>query len=102
MFAPAAAENAKPGFTIIINDLNRYSDDAEEIILGQAKLSNREALVARYAGIGWTNKEIADNVHSSPFTVQNQLKKVFEKTGLKNRTQLANLMKYSDGISEGK
>jgi DNA-binding NarL/FixJ family response regulator len=72
--------------------------DTEEIIFSQARLSTREAIVARYAGMGWTNKEIADNVHSSPFTIQNQLKKVFEKTGLKNRTQLANLMKYSDSI----
>lgn len=92
------AGNAKPSFIIIINDLNRYTGNAEEIILGQAKLSNREAMVAKYVGMGWTNKEIADSLHSSPFTIQNQLKSVFEKTGLKNRTQLANLMKFSDSF----
>ncbi len=91
-------ENSRPSYIIVINDLTRYGMDTEEIIFSQAKLSTREAIVARYAGMGWTNKEIADGVHSSPFTIQNQLKKVFEKTGLKNRTQLANLMKYSDSI----
>lgn len=101
-FTTAAAENARPSFIIIINDLSRYSGNTEEIILNQAKLSNRESIVARYAGLGWTNKEIADSIHSSPFTIQNQLKKVFEKTGLKNRTQLANLMKYSDSVPEDK
>jgi DNA-binding CsgD family transcriptional regulator len=99
-FSPDASENARPGFIIIINNLNRYNMDTDDIISSQSKLSNREAVVAKYAGMGWTNKEIADNIHSSPFTIQNQLKKVFEKTGLKNRTQLANLMKYSDSVPE--
>jgi DNA-binding CsgD family transcriptional regulator len=89
---------SQPSYIIIINDLTRYGAETEEFVSRQAKLSNQEAIVAGYAGMGWTNKEIADSVHSSPFTVQNQLKKVFEKTGLKNRTQLANLMKYSDSI----
>ncbi|MBN1191010.1 MAG: helix-turn-helix transcriptional regulator [Dehalococcoidales bacterium] len=98
IFSSNNSEIDKPRFVIIINDLSRYGIDTEQIILSQAKLSNREAVVARFAGMGWTNKEIADTVHSSPFTVQNQLKRIFEKTGLKNRTQLANLMKYSDSI----
>lgn len=98
MFDLSNPENYKPSFIIVINDLARYGTDTEEVISSLVKLSNREAMVARYAGMGWTNKEIADNVHSSPFTIQNQLKKVFEKTGLKNRTQLASLMKYSDNI----
>jgi DNA-binding CsgD family transcriptional regulator len=98
MFSPDMTENSQPSYFIVINDLTRYGSEGEEIFLNQAKLSQREAVVARYAGMGWTNKEIADSVHSSPFTIQNQLKKVFEKTGLKNRTQLANLMKYSDSI----
>ena len=101
MFYSADTENLRPSYIIVINDLTKYRTDIEDIISGQAKLSNREAVVAMYAGMGWTNKEIADSVHSSPFTIQNQLKKVFEKTGLKNRTQLANLMKYSDSINPG-
>lgn len=98
MFNSSNTENFKPSFIVVINDLSRYGTDAEEVISSLAKLSNREAMVARYASMGWTNKEIAKSVHSSPFTIQNQLKKVFEKTGLKNRTQLANLMKYSDNM----
>jgi len=101
-FIPNTLENAKPSYIVIINDLSRYNTETDQIIVSQVKLSNREAVVAKYAGRGWTNKEIADNVHSSQFTIQNQLKKVFEKTGLKNRTQLANLMKYSDNVPEVK
>ncbi len=96
-FAAANADGLKPGFIVVINDLSRYNT-TESIIVNQSRLSNREAVVARYAGMGWTNKEIADNIHSSPFTIQNQLKSVFEKTGLKNRTQLASLMKYLENI----
>ena len=89
MFNNGDSGNAVPCFIVIINDLGRYSENAQEILFGQTKLSNREAMVAKYAGMGWTNKEIADSIHSSPFTIQNQLKSIFEKTGLKNRTQLA-------------
>jgi DNA-binding CsgD family transcriptional regulator len=99
LFHPDEMSNAGPNYIIVINDLTRFGEEIAEIISGQGKLSHREAIVAKYAGMGWTNKEIADSIHSSPFTIQNQLKKIFEKTGLKNRTQLANLMKYSDGIN---
>jgi DNA-binding CsgD family transcriptional regulator len=98
MFSPEAAEKSMPGYIIVINDLTQYGTDGEEILVNPTRLSRREAIIAKYAGMGWTNKEIADCVHSSPFTIQNQLKKIFEKTGLKNRTQLANLMKYSGSI----
>jgi DNA-binding CsgD family transcriptional regulator len=98
MFSLKTSETFKPSFVIVVNDLSNYAIPADEIIVGQAKLSHQEAVVARYAGMGWTNNEIADKIHSSPFTIQNQLKRVFEKTGLKNRTQLANLMKFSNNI----
>ncbi len=96
-FPALNADTMKPGFIVVMNDLSRYNT-TESIMVNQVKLSNREAVVARYAGMGWTNKEIADSIHSSPFTIQNQLKSVFEKTGLKNRTQLASLMKYLESI----
>jgi DNA-binding CsgD family transcriptional regulator len=89
----------QPCFVVVINDLSRYVDDQEGNILKEYKLTRQEAVVARYASLGLTNKEIAYDVHSSPFTIQNQLKNAFEKTGLKNRTQLAHLMKYSGYLS---
>jgi DNA-binding NarL/FixJ family response regulator len=58
------------------------------------ELSAREEIIAQYVGMGLKNKEIAEKLYISPFTVQNHIKNIFDKTGLKNRTQLANLVQY--------
>jgi DNA-binding CsgD family transcriptional regulator len=83
-------------FIIFLNELTRYGEYAEEILTKQHKLSEREEIIAQYAAIGLSNKQIAEKLCISPYTVQNHLKSVFEKTGLNNRTQLANLVKYTD------
>jgi DNA-binding CsgD family transcriptional regulator len=44
--------------------------------------------------LGLTNKEIAEKLDISLFTVQCHLRNIFEKTGIKRRAQLANLIKY--------
>ncbi|HEY97583.1 MAG TPA: response regulator transcription factor [Dehalococcoidia bacterium] len=83
-----------PRFIIFVNELTRYRDNAEENYTTEYKLSEREESVARYAAIGLTNKQIAEKLCISPFTVQNHLKSIFGKTGIDNRTKLANFMKY--------
>ena len=87
-----------PHFIVFLNELTRYSESAEEILYEQHKLSRREEAIAQYAALGLTNKQIAEKLYISPFTVQNHLKSIFEKTGLDNRTKLANLVKYSDNL----
>ena len=83
-------------FIVFLSELTRYGECAEEILTRQYKLSEREEIIAQYAAIGLSNKQIAEKLCISPYTVQNHLKSVFEKTGLNNRTQLANLVKYTD------
>jgi DNA-binding CsgD family transcriptional regulator len=82
-----------PYFIIHINDLSR-SDDEEGVILSKDYgLSEQEERIAQYTGLGFTNKEIGNKLDISQFTVQSHLRNIFEKTGIKRRSQLANLIK---------
>jgi DNA-binding CsgD family transcriptional regulator len=93
-----SSEQPIPHFIVFLNELTGYSEGVEEILSEQHKLSRREEVVAQYAALGLTNKQIAEKLCISPFTVQNHLKNIFEKTGLDSRTKLANLVKYSDHL----
>ena len=52
-------------------------------------LSEKEMETLLLLGRGWTNKEIAGTLRVSPETVKMTLKHVFQKLGVKNRTQAA-------------
>jgi DNA-binding CsgD family transcriptional regulator len=54
-------------------------------------LSGREREIVRHAIRGETNREIAARLHLSPWTVQDHLKRAFEKTGVRSRGGLAAL-----------
>jgi DNA-binding CsgD family transcriptional regulator len=87
-------ERNTPYFVIFLSELDRYNNEVESILIEQKKLSQREEVIVRYASLGLTNKQIAEKLYISPFTVENHLKNIFKKTGLDNRTKLANLIKY--------
>jgi DNA-binding CsgD family transcriptional regulator len=89
-----SAERNAPYFVIFLSELDKYSNEAENILIEQKKLSQREEIIVRYVSLGLTNKQIAEKLCISPFTVENHLKNIFKKTGLDNRTKLANLVKY--------
>ncbi|MBN2238426.1 MAG: helix-turn-helix transcriptional regulator [Dehalococcoidales bacterium] len=69
------------------------NDDEEVVPVKNYGLSEREEIIARYTGMGLTNKDIGRKLGISPFTVQSHLRNIFEKTGITRRTQLANLVK---------
>jgi DNA-binding NarL/FixJ family response regulator len=56
------------------------------------KLTPKEQQIAKLVAQGLTNKEIAQRLGSSPFTVRNQVKIIIRKLELKNRIQVAYLI----------
>jgi len=82
-----------PYFIIHMNDLTNNTDEAGVILLKNYGLSEQEEKIAQYTGQGLTNKEIGKKLGISQFTVQSHLRNIFEKTGIKRRSQLANLIK---------
>jgi DNA-binding CsgD family transcriptional regulator len=93
------SELSVPRFIIFLNELTKYGNDVEVIRSTEERLSEREEKIAQYAAIGLSNKQIAEKLCISHFTVQNHLKNIFEKTGLDSRTKLADLLKYSNRLS---
>lgn len=84
-----------PYFIININDLTKGGADEETgvVLIKDYGLSEREEKIAQYVGLGLTNKQIGDKLGISQFTVQSHLRNIFEKTGIKRRSQLANIIK---------
>ncbi|MFD2042859.1 response regulator [Ornithinibacillus salinisoli] len=52
-------------------------------------LSTRELAITKLVGEGKTNKEIAEELYLSIGTVKNHVTQILQKTGLRDRTQLA-------------
>ena len=52
-------------------------------------LTARELEIARHVMQGLSTREVACLLGTSPFTVRNQLSRIFEKTGVLNRAELA-------------
>ena len=80
---------SNPGFTVYL----RHLDDAEKINRGMTRneciLTKRELDVIQCVTEGLTNREIAEELFISAFTVETHLKNILAKTGFRNRTQLA-------------
>jgi two-component system, NarL family, response regulator LiaR len=55
------------------------------------QLTHQEQKIAALIAQGLTNKEIAQRLGSSPFTVRNWVRVIVRKLELKNRTQVASL-----------
>jgi DNA-binding NarL/FixJ family response regulator len=60
--------------------------------VGMNQLTHQEQKIVALVAQGLTNKEIAQRLGSSPFTVRNQVKVIIRKLELKNRVQVAYLI----------
>ena len=58
---------------------------------GWAALTDAESAVARLASEGNTNREIAEKLFISPYTVNTDLRHIFEKLGINSRVTLTRI-----------
>jgi DNA-binding NarL/FixJ family response regulator len=65
--------------------------------LKEHNISNREEEVIRHLRAGKSNKEISDTLFISLQTVKDHIYRIYQKTDVKNRVQLINLIQsYKD------
>lgn len=83
-------------FIIFLNELHTDEQQTGEVPTKQEKLTQREDAILQFVAEGLSNKQIAEKLYISPYTVQNHLKNIFRKTGISNRTRLANFFKCID------
>lgn len=78
-----------PAATRVIAQLSRLASRPEQDVQAEPLLSARETEVARFVGIGATNREIADALFVTEGTVKNHISSILRKLALRDRTQLA-------------
>jgi DNA-binding NarL/FixJ family response regulator len=64
------------------------------------QLTHQEQRIVALIAQGLTNKEIAQRLGSSPFTVRNQVQVIMRKLEMKNRIQVAYLFGQQVNIAE--
>jgi DNA-binding CsgD family transcriptional regulator len=92
LICPSYRESSAPCFIICLRDWTKTGQTIGEVIDNSCGLTERECSIIQCVAEGLTNREIAERLCISRFTVETHLKNIFEKTGFKNRTQLANCM----------
>jgi LuxR family transcriptional regulator, maltose regulon positive regulatory protein len=69
---------------------------------GNGQLNFSEYQIVKLIAMGKSNKEIASELKYSPGTIRQYLSKIFQKTGAKNRTQLALMLRDGELQFTGK
>jgi DNA-binding CsgD family transcriptional regulator len=81
------AENSR--FLVIMEKLNQQKLECPDANMQQRyHLTEREQMVIIYLMLGFTNKEIANRIHLSEYTVKEHLKRIMHKTQTTTRTGL--------------
>lgn len=81
------AKNSR--FLVIMEQLNQQTLKCPDTDMKQRyRLTEREQMVIMYLMLGFTNKEIANRIHLSEYTVKEHLKRIMHKTQTTTRTGL--------------
>jgi len=88
-----------PFFVINLHNLP-YVTHADTAIGNNFSLTKREYDIVLCISEGLTNSEIADRLFISERTVATHIRNILEKTDLKNRVQILNLLKPSFNIRD--
>ena len=76
-------------FLVIIEQLNQQKVECPDANMQQRyHLTEREQMVIIYLMLGFTNKEIANRINLSEYTVKEHLKRIMQKTQTTTRTGL--------------
>ena len=75
-------------FLILMEKLNQRLDCPDANIQQRYHLTEREQMVIIYLMLGFTNKEIANRLNLSEYTVKEHLKRIMQKTKTTTRTGL--------------
>ncbi len=78
-----------PYFLISLENLSETHKIRGEVLKEKYQLTEREMEVIRCVSEGLANEDVARRLFISRLTVETHLKSIFEKTGVKNRTELA-------------
>ena len=73
------------GKVYVVLKLSPTPDTAQELT---AMLTERELEIAILIALGWPNKQIADKLHISEWTVSTHLRRIFAKLGVHNRAAM--------------
>ena len=79
-------------FVIYLLDFSEICMGREETLREKYQLTKREIDIVRCVCQGLTNDEIGERLYISRFTVETHLKSIFDKTKIKRRMGLANLL----------
>ncbi|MFH0736260.1 MAG: response regulator transcription factor [bacterium] len=70
------------------------------VIIDSVRMTKREKQVIELIADGFTNKEIAQKLHLSPYTVKSHVHNVLEKLSLQTRVQIANYAHISESYKD--
>jgi DNA-binding CsgD family transcriptional regulator len=80
-----------------------FAHEVARLVLDAYGLAERERQVTRLCLSGLSTKEIAGALKISPYTVQDHLKSIFDKTGTRSRGELVGLIfleQYASGFDD--
>lgn len=88
-------------FLVIIEQLSATLECPDQDVRQRYHLTEREQMVIIYLMLGFTNKEIANRLNLSEYTVKEHLKRIMQKTRTTTRTGLLARMIFPSPQSGG-